>query len=146
MLQITEYNISWNCLSKHKHGPLISTERAWASAAGKRSFASLFGNWDEEQKILENLKSAAYFRSIWFNSCNDSFVFGVEKLRRFVNIRLHCIVNSQKGYARYWHCPPRKISADAQWRGAQMKGAIITKVWRSLLYAILLNGASESSS
>jgi len=29
------------------HGPLITTERAWASARGsKRSFAPPFGNWD----------------------------------------------------------------------------------------------------
>jgi len=40
MLQITEYNISLKLDLRKTYGPLITTERAWASARGsKRSFA-----------------------------------------------------------------------------------------------------------
>jgi len=47
MLQITEYNISLKLGLQKKHGPLITTEMAWAPARGsERSFAPLFGNWD----------------------------------------------------------------------------------------------------
>jgi len=52
MLQITEYNISLKLGLQKKHVPLITTERAWASARGsKRSFAPPFGNWDKEPRI-----------------------------------------------------------------------------------------------
>jgi len=47
MLQIIKYNLSLKLGLQKKHGPLITTERAWASARGsKRSFAPTFGNWD----------------------------------------------------------------------------------------------------
>jgi len=47
MLQITESNISLKLGLQTKHGPLITTARAWVSARGsKRSFARPFGNWD----------------------------------------------------------------------------------------------------
>jgi len=51
MLQITKHNINLKLGLQKKHGPLITTGRAWACARGvKRSFAPLLGNWVEEPK------------------------------------------------------------------------------------------------
>jgi len=46
MLQITEYNVRLRLYLQKKHGPLITTERAWASAKGETVIRPLFRNRD----------------------------------------------------------------------------------------------------
>ena len=39
---------------------------------------------------------------------------GVERVKRFVNVHLHCIVSNLKRWAKFRHCPPPgKVSEDA---------------------------------
>jgi len=58
MLQITQYNINLKLGIQKKHGLLITTERAWASARGQTIIRhSLLEIGTKNEKLLANLKS-----------------------------------------------------------------------------------------
>jgi len=40
MLQKNKYNIGWKLFLQKKQGPLMTTERAWASASGENGHSS----------------------------------------------------------------------------------------------------------
>ena len=64
MLQITEYSTCFKLdLQKKKHGPKITTERAWASARGENDHSPPFWKLEltKNQNLLANLKSGAHF-------------------------------------------------------------------------------------
>jgi len=73
---------------------------------------------------------------------NRAISFCVERVKRFVNVRLPGIISNLKSGSKITTLPPlEKFLLTTIERGL---GAILTKDCRSLLYAVLLNGASAS--
>jgi len=53
------------------------------------------------------------------------FLYGVERVKRFVNVHLHCIVSNLKRIRKLSTLPPGKISADAYVRSFEINHLIL---------------------
>jgi len=65
------------------------------------------------------------------------FLCGVERVKRFVNVHLHCIVSNLKMISKMSTLPPGKVSADAHgFRYCHCRVSVIMRPSGSLLVLI----------